>query len=327
MQKLLLAVAVVGLGGCLDPAEDGNLVPRTADEDPSIPQLSFNGSTFHVEAFGDPSRPVIIVLHGGPGGDYRGLLRLRDPVDGVRLEDRHLLVFWDQRGTGLSQRHAEGEITLDAYDRDLGWIIDHFSPGRPVVLLGHSWGGMYATRYISLHPEKVAGAVLMEPGPLTGALFSEIRSEMYDFDPVSEWLNDYAWAQSIVGPDGHARADYLRGLASVGDIQPGYHASKTDREPFWRHGAVAAAAITAEGIVDGEPVWNFVAGLDRFTAPVLFEASEENTVIGIEFQKKQMPFYPNASLAVIAGAGHDFPWTRAAETVAPVLAYLDAIAF
>ncbi len=327
MPKLLVAVAAVFLTACLDPGEDGNLVPRTANEDPSIPQLSFNGSAFHVETFGDPSAPVIVVLHGGPGGDYRGLTRLREPVNGVRLEDRHFLVFWDQRGCGLSQRHPESEINIAAYDRDLTFLIDHFSPGRPVVLIGHSWGGMFASQYITQHPEKIAGAVLMEAGPLTGALFSEVRSEMFDLDPLSEWLNDYAWAESIVTPDDHARADYLRGLASVGDIQPGYHASKTDREPFWRLGAVASAAINQEGMKDGEPVWDFVTGLDRFTAPVLFEASEENTVIGIEFQKKQMQFFPRASLATIAGVGHDFPWTKPAETLAPVFSYLSSIAY
>ena len=326
MPKLAI-VAVLFLTACLDPAEDGNLVPRTADEDLSIPQLSFNGSTFHVQAFGDPSAHVIVVLHGGPGGDYRGLLRLRDPAGGVRLEDRHLLVFWDQRGTGLSRRHPASEITYATYDQDLTAIIDRFSPGRRVVLLGHSWGGMYATRYISLHPERIAGAVLMEPGPLTGALFKEVRSRVFELDLFSEWLNDYAWAQSIVSPDGHARADYLRGLASVGGAQPGYHLSQTDREPFWRLGAVASAGIVAEGTVDGEPAWDFTAGLDRFTAPVLFEASAGNTVIGVAFQQKQMRFYPNATLATIAGAGHDFPWTRPAETVAPVLSYLDSIGF
>ncbi len=327
MPKLLIGLIALSLIACLDPAEDGNLVPRTADEDPSIPQLSFNGSTFHVETFGDPSAPVIVMLHGGPGGDYRALLRLRDPVNGVRLEDRHLLVYWDQRGCGLSRRHPTGEISLAAYEQDLTSIIDRFSPGRPVVLLGHSWGAMYATRYIARHPEKVAGAVLMEPGPLTGALFSEIKSQMFDFNPLSEWLNDYAWAETIVSPDGHARADYLRGLGAVGDLQPGYHTSKTDREPFWRQGSVASAAINAEGIVDGEPVWDFVTGLDQFRTPVLFEASEQNTVTGVEFQQKQMQFYPDARLAVIPGVGHDFPWTRAAETAAPVLSYLTSIGF
>src|SRR3954471_18440085 len=171
MPKLAIAAFLLSLAACLDPAEEGNLVPRTAGEDSSIPAIALNGSTFHVETFGDPSAPVIVVLHGGPGHDYRGLLRLRDPVNGLRLEDRYRVVFWDQRGSGLSERHAESQISLAAYDQDLTTIIDRFSPGRRVVLLGHSWGGMYATRYISLHPEKVAGAVLMEPGPLTGALY------------------------------------------------------------------------------------------------------------------------------------------------------------
>jgi proline iminopeptidase len=327
MPKLLLAIAILGLTACLDPGDDGNLVPKTADEDSSIPQLAFNGSRFHVETFGDPAAPVIVVLHGGPGGDFRALMRLRNPVNGVRLENNHLLVFWDQRGCGLSQRHPRDEVSLGAYDRDLTWIIDHFSPGRPVVLLGHSWGGMYATRYISNHPEKVAGAVLMEPGPLTGALFNEVKSTMFELDPLARWLNDYAWAESIVTPDGHARADYLRGLGAVGDLQPNYHSSKTDREPFWRQGAVAGAAINEEGIVDGEPVWDFTEGLDRFLTPVLFEASDLNTVIGIEFQQKQMRFYPSASLSVIAGVGHDFPWVKPAETLAPVFSYLSSIGF
>src|SRR5690349_12579367 len=112
--KLVLAfgcVFLTVLPACLDPSADGNLVPKTADEDPSIPQLSINGSTFHLETFGDPSAPVIVMMHNGPGGSYRGLLRLRGAVDGERLEDHHLLVFWDQRSAGLSRRHAADEIT------------------------------------------------------------------------------------------------------------------------------------------------------------------------------------------------------------------------
>src|SRR5258705_8025724 len=136
MPKLLLAVAALSLAACLDPSEEGNLVPRTANEDSSIPQLSVNGSNFHVETFGDPSAPVIIALHGGPGGAYRGLLRLRDPVNGGRLEDRYLMVFWDQPGAGLRQRHPLGPISGEAYDTDLPSLIHKFSPGLAGVSLG-----------------------------------------------------------------------------------------------------------------------------------------------------------------------------------------------
>src|SRR5262245_20847694 len=101
---LVLGLAAL-LTCCLAPTADGNLVPKTVDGDPSLPRIELNGSVFHAEAFGDPAAPVLVVLHGGPGVDYRRMLRLRRSVDGVALEDRHRVVFWDQRGSGLSRRH------------------------------------------------------------------------------------------------------------------------------------------------------------------------------------------------------------------------------
>jgi proline iminopeptidase len=320
-------LCILAIPGCLDPSADGNLVPKTADEDPSVPSIRLRDTTFHAESFGPDGAPVIVMLHGGPGGDYRGLLRLRNEVDGVRLEDAHQVVYWDQRGSGLSKRHDAAAITGAIYDADLDAIIDRFSKDRPVVLIGQSWGAMYATRYIPQHPEKIAGAVLMEPGPLTGALYEEVASGINHLDFFSEWLNDYTWAQRIVSPDDHARADYLLALGRFGDSEPGFHESTTDREPIWRMGAVASARVTREGIVDGEPAWDFTKGLDRFSTKVLFEASEENTVTGVAFQKRQMRFYPSAELAVIAGAGHDHAWTRPEQTLRPVVSYLAEIGF
>lgn len=312
---------------CLDPAEDGNLVPKTVDGDPSLPRVELNDSVFHAEAFGDPAAPVIVVLHGGPGVDYRGMLRLRRPSGGVRLEDHHRVVFWDQRGSGLSRRHDAAQLTQAAYDADLLAIVDHYSPGRPVVLLGHSWGGMYASFFIGAHPDRVAGAALMDTGPLTGALFEEVKSGIQEQAFGSEWLNDVVWGQAIITPDGHARADYIRMLGALGDSQPRYHLSTADREPRWRHGAVANLQLIKEGMSDGKAVWDFTTGLDRFQKPVLFTGSELNEVIGAEFQKRQMTFYPQAQLAVIAGAGHDHHWTHPEDTLRPVLSYLTTIGF
>ena len=83
----LLAVSLM-LYGCeqeLSIHEPGNLVPRTVDQDLSVPSIHVNGAQFHAEAFGDPNDPMIVVIHGGPGSDYRYLqtarsLRTRDIV-------------------------------------------------------------------------------------------------------------------------------------------------------------------------------------------------------------------------------------------------------
>jgi len=324
---LFLCASTACHSACLNPSADGNLVPPTVDGDPALPRLASHDSLFHVETFGDPSAPVIVMLHGGPGTDYRGLTRLRQPVDGVRLEDRHFLVFWDQRGCGLSRRHDPSDVTLDAYDADLAALLDTFSPGRPAVLVGHSWGGMYASRFIGLHPERVAGAALLEAGPLTGALFEEVKGGIFHIDLGSEWLNDYSFSQTVLSPEGHARADYALLLGQLGNSQPGYHHSTTDRPPVWRLGAVVAGKLMKDSMPNGKADWDFTKGLDRFVSPVLFEASELNEVIGVSFQKRQMVAYPNADLVVVAGTGHDFPWTQPEATLRPLFSYLAAIGF
>lgn len=324
--RIALSFSVL-LTACLDPDQPGNLVPNTVDEDTSLPSIELNGTKLHVETFGDPAAPVIVVLHSGPGHDYRGLLRLRRAVDGVRLEDNHFVVFWDQRGCGLSRRHAASEVTLAAYDADLEALLDKFSPERPVVLLAKSWGGMYASHFIGKHPERVAGAVLMESGPLSGALYEDVQDGIRELDLGSEWLNDLAWGQTFLSADDHARADYTLLQGQYADAQPGYHSSTKDREPLWRLGAVAFTEIQRSGLRDGKPSWDFTTGLERFERPVLFMASARNEVIGAAFQKRQMKAYASAELTVVADAGHDFPWTQPEATLRPIFTYLDKIAF
>jgi proline iminopeptidase len=255
---LMMAVAAAGLAACdgvNDPSQAGNLVPRTVDEDPAIPSLALAGTAFHYETFGDPAKPVVIFLHGGPGGDYRGLMRLIDRHDGYALTDDHFVVMWDQRGSGLSRRHDCGVYNLERMDADLDALVEHVSPGRPAVLIGHSWGGMYATMYINRHPEKVAAAVLMEPGPLNGQMFDAIISDLYDIDVFSEWLNDDVWDGQFLTPDDHARADYHR-MLGVRDSQPKFHQSAVDPDPCWRQGAIANRCVMEAGVKDGKAAYD-----------------------------------------------------------------------
>ena len=52
------------------------VVPKTVAQDPSIPHITLNGATFRAETFGDPAKPTVIVLHGGPGtGEHTWMRR------------------------------------------------------------------------------------------------------------------------------------------------------------------------------------------------------------------------------------------------------------
>jgi proline iminopeptidase len=322
-----LCALAAGLVACElhDPSEAGNLVPKTVDEDSSLPSLALAGTVFHYETRGDPTKPAVIILHGGPGGDYRGYLRLADRHDGYALSDDHFLVFWDQRGSGLSRRHTCDTYSLDVMDADLDALVDHVSPGRPVFLVGHSWGAMYATFYIDRHPEKVAGAVLMEPGPLNAAMFDVLGPNLYDIDVFSEWLNDDAWDSQFLSPDDQARADYHR-LLGVRDAQPKFHQSTQDPDPVWRLGAIAYKCLTKSGIKDGKATYDFTDHLAAYPTRVLFMASAWNEVIGVAFQERQRQYFPSSDLVTIPNAGHDFQWTQTAATLAAIHAYLDRLA-
>jgi len=124
----------------------GAYVAKTVAQNPTLPHVTINNITFHAESFGDPNDPVVIVLRGGPGDDYKSLLSLKE------LSDEYFVVFYDQRGTGLSPRVGAEELTFDLTVSDLDLIVDHFSQGRKVNLAGHSFGAMVASPYIGLKP-------------------------------------------------------------------------------------------------------------------------------------------------------------------------------
>jgi proline iminopeptidase len=321
----LFLIVAAGCGGLLDPDEPGNLVPRTVDEDPNLPALEMAGSRFHVQTRGDRTSPVIIFLHGGPGGDHRALLRLAESYDGYALSDDFLLVFWDQRGTGLSRRHDKTSLNIDQYVVDLEQLVAVFSPNDPVLLVGNSWGGMYATEFINRFPGRVCGAVLMEPGPFSHEFYKLIEDDLHDTDVGSEWLNDWVWSQEILTPDDHARLDYQRCLG-IRDSQPRFHEQKNPPSPFWRLGAAANRYLQESGQNDeGEVVYDFTANLGVFTTEVLFLASGLNEVIGRDFQLRQAAVYPNARLEIVEGCGHDFSWVKPAETLSLIRQYIQRL--
>jgi pimeloyl-ACP methyl ester carboxylesterase len=90
------------------------------------------------------------------------------------LGDLGRLVFWDQRGHGESGHGAPENMTIDQLGRDLASVIKATAPTGPLVLVGHSMGGMTIMALADQHPElfkdRVIGVALVatSPGKLAG---------------------------------------------------------------------------------------------------------------------------------------------------------------
>jgi pimeloyl-ACP methyl ester carboxylesterase len=76
------------------------------------------------------------------------------------LADRHQLVRYDGRGTGLSQRDVDlNSITFDNWVGDLERVVDELGLER-FILLGFSQGGPISIAYAARHPERVSHLVI-----------------------------------------------------------------------------------------------------------------------------------------------------------------------
>ena len=111
-----------------------------------------DGSRLHVETFGPSDGPVLVFTHGW-GLDSTVWRYARS-----HLARRFRMIVWDLPGLGRSKLPADGRVQLDRFAEDLRAVIG-VAEGRPVVLVGHSIGGMTLQTLAGLRPELMGGQV------------------------------------------------------------------------------------------------------------------------------------------------------------------------
>jgi pimeloyl-ACP methyl ester carboxylesterase len=136
-----------------------------------------DGALLHATVDGTEDAPVTLVLaHGwtlaqAAWDDVAALLA-------PRIADGELrLVRYDQRGHGRST-WGEADISIDQLGDDLTEVIDQLVPAGPLVLGGHSMGGMTIMCLAAARPElfgdRVRGVALVSTS--AGDLTSDPRS-------------------------------------------------------------------------------------------------------------------------------------------------------
>ena len=104
-------------------------------------------------------RPTVVLAHGWTLTRESWL-----PVVGPLVDAGVRVVTYDQRGHGGSSP-LRGETSVRILGDDLAAVLDVVAPHGPVVLGGHSMGGMTAMAYAGLHPadfrSRVVGVVLV----------------------------------------------------------------------------------------------------------------------------------------------------------------------
>ena len=131
------------------------------DNEPLAKELKVqaNGVTLHVRIAGNSkSGNILIAINGGPGQSSRYMVSLEQLASA-----EFAVVTFDQRGTGRSTAPSDGYALLK-YVADLEAVREAVGAEK-VNVLGHSWGGIVAMRYTTVHPQRVRSIILMGSGP------------------------------------------------------------------------------------------------------------------------------------------------------------------
>ena len=130
-----------------------------------------DGVFLHVVTDGRADATVSVVLAHG----FAARLQMFDSQRAA-LRDRAGLVLFDQRGHGASAWGGRSSANMERLGRDLGEVIDQRTGSRPVVVVGHSMGGMALMALAEQRPElfgaKIVGIALVST---SGGRLAETR--------------------------------------------------------------------------------------------------------------------------------------------------------
>lgn len=146
---------------------------------------------------------------------------------------------------------------------------------------------------------------------------------------IRQAIVSYFESLHVDGPDADASMDYFM-MRFVGDPDiegnpmAGYFCQRTMRTASWKMWRLGSTAMfSAQENVDADGhLKTPILGGQPYAGPVLFVASECNTLIGEPFQRVQMKHFPTARIEVVEGAGHTMFGERPEVTTALVRRFL-----
>ncbi|GHF88911.1 alpha/beta fold hydrolase [Streptomyces filamentosus] len=267
--------------------------------------LADDGTVLAYETDEVPGSPVTVVFS-------HGFCLSQDSWHYQRaaLRGRVRTVFWDQRGHGRSERGPEEPVTIDRLGRDLKAVVDAAAPEGPLVLVGHSMGGMTVMALAGRYPELVRDRVAAVA--FVGTSAGRLEEVSYGLPPAGVQavrrvlpgvLRALGSQAALVERGRRATADLFAGLVKK------YSFASPDVDPAVVRFAermiesvpvdVVAAFYPAFAAHDGLPALGALRGL-----PTLALAGDLDLVTPASHTEAIAAELPGAELLLVPGTGH-----------------------
>ncbi|KAL6230973.1 Alpha/Beta hydrolase protein [Aspergillus navahoensis] len=246
-----------------------------------------NGANVHFIQTGNPKGTLIVLLHGlgGSTETFTPLLPHLHP-------ETYQLVCADLEGLGKTPLSSPAvTLSITRYVDDLESLVASLQgTEEPLLLIGHSLGGIIATQYAARHPKTIRGLALLGTG----------RS-IANIPPARERMLALAAKTRAKGIQAAADTAAISNFPTTGDFPQELRESvreavaKGDVEGY----AKACEAVAALDHVDPD--------YTRITAPTLLLSGSGDVISPPErsFGLKEL-IGDNAWVTVLKGVGHQF---------------------
>ncbi len=248
-------------------------------------------------------RPTVVLLHGGPGSDHSWFKSHACYAFG----DIAQVVHYDHRGNGRSDAGSTDDWNLDVWADDVVRLCDALGIVDPVVV-GESFGGFVAQRYLARHPNHPSKVALLATSPrldveVITAAFARVGDEQAAAAARAFWTD---------GPE--AILDYLVHCMPLYGVEPG------DDEVMGR--AVMNLEVLGHFQAGEQLTMDLAAGLAAATCPVLVAGGELDPVCPIEMSEEIVAALVNAEVTFerVPDASHDDVGRRVEATLRDFIA-------
>lgn len=275
--------------------------PRDA-RGPSARVSDPHSSMLNVESFGPEGGPTLVLTHGWGLNATAWWYARRDLAKDFRV------LTWDLPGLGRSTGPADGRYEIDRFAQSLCAVLDCAGEG-PIVLVGHSIGGMTVQSFWRVAPEatrrRIAGVVLLNTtyqNPLTTmwprGLWRALQTPL---------IQPLCWATIALSP--------LAWLSAWQGYLSGSNQLATRLTAFGRHATRGQVDFAARLACKGSPRvqakgnlamfrWRATEVLPTVPVPVLVLAGEKDIVTLAQASHVIAKAAPDARLVQVDGVGH-----------------------
>jgi proline iminopeptidase len=235
-------------------------------------------------------KPVLFMLHGGPGGDH-----IRFKQHSLELQDEAQLVFIDHRGCGRSKKTKKTDYTLDNNIEDIEALRKHLGLKR-ICLLGTSYGGMVAQGYAIRYPKNLDKLILVVTAPSYHFL-EEAKINLQERGSAQQIAICEHLLNGTFKNHDHIM-EYMKLMNSLYSVSPSRKKVFSHSHTVWSHDAIN------HGFSTFLKKFNFIPKLKKITCPTLVLAGQNDWICSPAQSKIIATQIPNAKLKIFKNCGH-----------------------